>query len=289
MKDPFYFSKNQIPIQLNDVDFRQIKLSDGFSIGYMEGSLPIEGLHDLIPNVDSDFGFSATFTEILFNVQNGTEGEIRWLAALQNLSVLYRYGAIFLKSSTGDTVISIPPSIESHYQLEKKIAEQEPSEETSFTIAQAAYAMFLMSREGVGGEPNSKAAENYLLKAANLGHAEANYATGVLLYQNGSAEKAHQMFEVAARLGNLDAQINCAVNYFNGKMVNKDLEKAYFWALIASQRDKEGVQLSEAIRPLLEKTQITKIESAAEQEHLRLFALLGSHSPGKPWDRRTES
>ena len=83
-------------------------------------------------------------------------------------------------------------------------------------------------------------AAEWLEKAANQGHAKAQYNLG-RCYYNGQGvvpnyEKAAYWFKKAANQGNAEAQYNLGLHYYYGLGVKKDLKKAKFW------KDKSGIK-----------------------------------------------
>ena len=71
-----------------------------------------------------------------------------------------------------------------------------------------------------------------LMKQAQDGNADAQYAVGRILHRNGIEAQALVWYERAAQQGNAKAMNNAAVLYAEGKTVPHDLERAcaYFEA-----------------------------------------------------------
>ncbi len=124
----------------------------------------------------------------------------------------------------------------------------------------AQYRLAKLYENGIGVKVNGKTAKALLEKAAlgdnriamhDLGH---YYADGV----DGSApdmKKAAYWFEKAAKRGVVDSQFNLGYLYQGGTGVERSLETAYFWYLIAAtQGDKEAQNNAEAIAAELNPT-----------------------------------
>ena len=75
-----------------------------------------------------------------------------------------------------------------------------------------------------------------------------------------------QFFLRGAQLGNLNSQYNVAADFFNGDPVQKNLEQAFYWALIVEKRgDKEISALVEKIRGELDNDSQAQISSEVEK------------------------
>ncbi|MFZ2725162.1 MAG: SPOR domain-containing protein [Methylococcaceae bacterium] len=107
-------------------------------------------------------------------------------------------------------------------------------------IVDAQYAIALLYWQGKGVKQNYKTAEQWLIQAANAGHAEAQlklaylYMTG--LTKTADYSNAKQWLEKAAAQNNPDAHYNLALLYFKGLAVNKDDEQAKKWLKLPVQR-----------------------------------------------------
>ena len=81
-------------------------------------------------------------------------------------------------------------------------------------------------------EPEQPKIDPALMKQAQDGNADAQYAVGRILHRNGIEAQALVWYERAAQQGNAKAMNNAAVLYAEGKTVPHDLERAcaYFEA-----------------------------------------------------------
>ena len=81
-------------------------------------------------------------------------------------------------------------------------------------------------------EPEQPKIDPTLMKQAQDGNADAQYAVGRILHGNGIEAQALVWYERAAQQGNAKAMNNAAVLYAEGKTVPHDLERAcaYFEA-----------------------------------------------------------
>ncbi len=81
-------------------------------------------------------------------------------------------------------------------------------------------------------EPKQPKIDPALMKQAQNGNADAQYAVGRILHRNGIEAQALVWYERAAQQGNAKAMNNAAVLYAEGKTVPHDLERAcaYFEA-----------------------------------------------------------
>jgi hypothetical protein len=88
-----------------------------------------------------------------------------------------------------------------------------------------------MYRYGKGTAVNSKKAFEYFKKAANQGHAVAQYDLGHMYYigigTDKNLEKTIEYYEKAANQGNTEAQSILGWMYENGKGTAKNLKKAF--------------------------------------------------------------
>lgn len=91
-------------------------------------------------------------------------------------------------------------------------------------------------------EGNVRDAQEYLLKAAEKGHADAQYYYAELqiyedYYGRRYYDEAIEWFEKAANQGNANAQYKLGYCYENGKGVAKDESKALSWYMKAGKQD----------------------------------------------------
>ncbi len=116
----------------------------------------------------------------------------------------------------------------------------------------AAYRCSLMYERGEGTPKDTDKALGWCVRAADLGHEEAQstrphmramfaearreiaegrrlFSLGSEAYGAGEYEKALSLFEQAAALGNADAQFNCGVMVRNGQGTEADGAKALAW------------------------------------------------------------
>lgn len=103
-----------------------------------------------------------------------------------------------------------------------------------------AYAEAIRYYTGDGVERNFGTAAQYFIKAAERGHAGAQYNLGLMNYvgQTGGQDFANaaKWFEQAAESGHIQAQYNLGFLYYEGKGVQQDLKTAYDWIDRAAQQ-----------------------------------------------------
>ncbi|MDR1907362.1 MAG: sel1 repeat family protein [Holosporales bacterium] len=105
----------------------------------------------------------------------------------------------------------------------------------------AQYTLARMYMDGQGVPKDAEKALHWLQKAANSGYAKAQNALGYM-YQNGYGgiksdyAQAATLYRKAAEQGDPFAQHNLALAYERGHGVGKNLEEAYMWYYIASQK-----------------------------------------------------
>ena len=88
-------------------------------------------------------------------------------------------------------------------------------------------------QSGIGVAKDAKEEMRWLMRASELGHAEAQFNLGCC-YNNGqgvvqSYEKAFECFEKAADQGDTEAQFNLGLCYDNGQGVAQSFKKAVHW------------------------------------------------------------
>lgn len=110
--------------------------------------------------------------------------------------------------------------------------------------------------QGFLGSEKSREAEQWLLKAAQLGSQDAQYklAMQFLKQPELSNEKrlmAVRMLEQAAKPGNAEAQYQLGLVYIKGQGTNKDPEKGVFYYRMAAEQGHVDAQYSLGVRHLL--------------------------------------
>ena len=85
-------------------------------------------------------------------------------------------------------------------------------------------------------EPEQPKIDPALMKQAQNGNADAQYAVGRILHRNGIEAQALVWYERAAQQGNAKAMNNAAVLYAEGKTVPHDLERACAYFEAAAQK-----------------------------------------------------
>lgn len=127
----------------------------------------------------------------------------------------------------------------------------------------------IMYLDGKGTPRNAALAYSWFLKAAQQGHAPAQYEVGVMLLNGDGVPKDDQLaahwFRKAADQGDASAQQNLGVSYYFGRGVPKDAQTGYFWLLLAAAK---GDQKVADIRDRVEKT-LTQEERARAQAAAR--------------------
>lgn len=191
---------------------------------------------------------------------------------LDFLSTITRYGANFLVERSSNKVISIPGSPETHFLTEKALVDNfgdDITEDFQERIAQAYFNVGQMLFDGHGVEQDQDEAIEYYYKSAELLNSDANYIMGALMRRSGNEENqetSHQFFMRGAELGNLNSQYNVAADFFNGDPVPKDLEQAFYWALIVEKRgDTEVLPLLEKIQNELDKDSQSQISAQVDK------------------------
>lgn len=85
-------------------------------------------------------------------------------------------------------------------------------------------------------EPKQPKIDPTLMKQAQDGNADAQYAVGRILHGNGNEAQALVWYERAAQQGNAKAMNNAAVLYAEGKTVPHDLNRACAYFEAAAQK-----------------------------------------------------
>ncbi|MBP7114666.1 MAG: sel1 repeat family protein [Candidatus Peribacteraceae bacterium] len=111
----------------------------------------------------------------------------------------------------------------------------------------ADYARAMQYMRGAGVTQDQAKGMEFLLKAADAGHAEAQVAMGYYYLKgtNGVAQdsaKAMEYLTKAAEQGNRDAQYNVGLAYVRGEGTAADFAKAYEWFEKAAYQDDAGAQ-----------------------------------------------
>ena len=269
MPDPFYFVRNEIPVQLKDVKFYSREISGGLSFSFMEGDLSRDYQMVSLPLVSDSLSEQSEVT--LRNLLGNNDEELSF-EELDFLSQLTRYGAVFRLEHGSNRVMSVPESPEVHFLVEKSIVDQygdEISPTGKDRISKAFFNVGSMLQSGHGVDKDEKEAIKYLHRSAELEHAEANYTLGALLSRSGEMKMSHNFMVRGARFGSVNAQYNVAVNFFNGESVERDVSQAFFWALLASKRgDRDAPSLVQKIQLELDAEARERI-SAQVQEMLK--------------------
>lgn len=118
--------------------------------------------------------------------------------------------------------------------------------------AEAQYQLGLRYQGGVGVERNATRAQAWLQKAAEAGHAKAQYALALLLRQQANqadGAMALRWQEKAAQQGNREAQYGLGLMYANGQYVQADTQRARFWFGEAADRGHLAAKLALANMP----------------------------------------
>jgi GAF domain/PilZ domain/Sel1 repeat len=117
-----------------------------------------------------------------------------------------------------------------------------------------------------------------LLQMANQGNATAENTLGLLYAQGDEKQSIKQdetqaanWFMKAAEHGSVPAQYKLGLLYWGGHGVPKDMNKAYFWTVLARAGGQEGSQdLAKVLANVMTRAQATAIEQQAEiwyQQH----------------------
>lgn len=265
-KDPFYVYSSNTVLNLTDVKFSSKPIDLGFSIGWMEGQVSDDNLLARLPSDLDDLGQGVIISDLLRKSDGHTFAELLFL------SKATRFGAHFVNSTAPSRIISIPKSDETHYLVERVLTEAfaEVSDEAIISrVAEANLNVAQMLFDGFGIEQDQDAAIQYYYRSAELNNARANYVLGVILRKNGDEKTSHKFFERAAYLGELSAQFNMAVDYYNGSAVSQDLEKSFYWALIVEKRGDSDID--QLINLVKEKLQ-SEVQAGIIDEVDALFA-----------------
>lgn len=262
-KDPFYFVKNNIPVQVKNGKFLSAETGYGFNFGFIEGELADNTQLEMLPLVSEPI-FSNLALQNLMNSSTKLG-----FAELDFVSTITRYGAVFLLDKPSDKIISIPESAETHFLTEKAMADNfsdDTNEDLQERIAQAYFNVGQMLFDGHGTEQDQDEAMRYYYKSAELLNPDANYVMGALIRRAGNQETSHQFFLRGAKLGSLNSQYNVAADFFNGDPIPKDLEQAFYWALIVEKRgDAEILPLIQRIKEELDQVSQSQISAQVDE------------------------
>jgi len=113
---------------------------------------------------------------------------------------------------------------------------------------EAQYAIGLAYIVGTGIKKDSQTARYWITKAADQGHAPAQYQLGSYYTLPGLDQDSGRAFEwllKSARQGNAEAQLSVAMFYFLGSADNR--VEAYAWVELARQNGVEDAVLHEKI------------------------------------------
>ncbi|MCB1594908.1 MAG: SEL1-like repeat protein [Xanthomonadales bacterium] len=91
----------------------------------------------------------------------------------------------------------------------------------------------------------------------------ADFISAIKNYDEKNYKLAFDEFLVLAQLGNIKAQHNIAVLYYNGEGINKDLELAYAWSVISDSNNDKYKDFTQTIKNKLTKEQIKSAEIIA--------------------------
>ena len=112
----------------------------------------------------------------------------------------------------------------------------------------AAQAIAGHYRDGTGGvEENKELCSQWLLKAAEHGHVDAQRDLGSVFYRLSEYEAARKWWEKAAAQGSADAMIQLGRLYENGKGVEKNTSTAAAWFLKAALTGDQEAQCNYGI------------------------------------------
>ncbi len=130
------------------------------------------------------------------------------------------------------------------------------------------YQRALDYRQGRGVPPDDHKAAELFSRAAEQGHAGAQYYLGLMSAEGrGVAQElgaAARWFERAARQNLVDGQYYLCLSYALGRGVSRDRVAAYAWCRVAEDRGSRDAQESlEAISKLLPDPQIREAEALA--------------------------
>lgn len=109
-------------------------------------------------------------------------------------------------------------------------------------INELGYSYFV----GEGVKQDFQKAFEYYLRAANLGHAVAQYNLG-LVYAEGKGvpvdgEKAARYYLLSAEQNILISQYSLAFLYHEGRIIKRDLQKAFYWYQKAANANQPNAQ-----------------------------------------------
>ncbi len=153
--------------------------------------------------------------------------------------------------------------------------------------ARAHVQTVLASSHSPKSDPSTPSVETativQLRQMADNGSAAAENALGLRYFQGDEAngiqqdeQEAFRWFSSAAQHGNLPAQTKLGFLYWSGRGVPKDLNKAYFWTVLARTRgDKGNTELASLLA-----SGMTRAQSAAIEEEAG--AWLRQQPPPKP-------
>ncbi|OZA29003.1 MAG: hypothetical protein B7X91_03455 [Hydrogenophilales bacterium 17-64-11] len=142
----------------------------------------------------------------------------------------------------------------------------------------------MMYLDGTGTPRDAALAYAWFLKAAQQGHAPAQYFLGLMHKDGEGVPKNYQLaaewFRKAANQGDAEAQMYLGLSYSLGLGLTKDEQAAYFWLLLAAAK---GDQKVADIRDKLER-KLTHEERAKAQAAARDWKPSAANSTPSPTD-----
>jgi len=200
-----------------------------------------------------------TFYETGFGVRKSFEKAIEWFrkAADQGfVEAMYKLGTLIKEGPSG---------------IEAEVVDDDPEESASPSVGGILKGIFSECASF-----GTAAAFEWFRKAAERGHAEAQYIVGQH-YENGEGVKkdekeAFEWFKKAADQGNANAQYKVGLYYENGICGKKDGKTAIEWFHKAASHDQSGVDyLTVASRALLEIAKCYYLGNGVKKDYAAAF------------------
>ena len=149
-----------------------------------------------------------------------------------------------------------PPETEAAKPPKTETAKKSPPKKD--TTADQDHKRGLLFYKGIGVPKDFKKAAQWFRRAANKGHAGAQYNLGIMSYLGQGTEQdyasAAQWFERAGQQDHAAAQYNLGFLYYEGKGVEKDNLQAFMWIdRSANLGDEKAIRARDTLQKALPK------------------------------------
>ncbi len=198
---------------------------DNLSFGYIVGEASKEVISNNTQIIQPFDNFNYLISETL---KRNSE-------AIFQLGMCFEFGAYFFVEDSPNQIISFPIDIKTAIELFKLSGDIGNSD--------ANHHLGMISEHGKNGKVDRELASSYFKKSANSGNADSNYILGIYELQNDRV-LAYNYFLKAADLGNANAQINVAIELYEGNTVwEKNLAMAFGYAKAAYDSNPKDLEL----------------------------------------------